>query len=871
MQGNAKMLLEKNFPFNIEELFTQLYQYKCFEVNLKKALLMNDYSNLNTVYLINAYWFQHWKKVSCYDAIKDELSQYSPLQVNYQTVINNYFKIVEKIYLDEKVDNNIDNAFIQGDYDDTIGGFGIDEELEFDIISKELWDCFISPANMKNINNGTAIVLKLEELTKDSLVVHLNQYSCYILYWNRDKGKIGKIILKFDNYYDKTTALQNIISFGPFGNFYACHLEDLKKDKNINLQNVTCLCINKNKRNFSYEEYKKAKLPVGLNNVGMTCYMNAALQSLFHTQKITNFLLQFENAIRNRNYDFSLQYLEIVRNLSRRASGSKLKTSYSPKSFFDVIKREPEFIDYAGDSIDVIRCFMEKMNAQLMGINPQEQCSFQKYYINGNINGNILYQQKVLKLNEFLTKFVPTNKSIICNTFYFIEKYEFKCCNDNCGYVTTNFNCQRDIAFPLEEIRKQKCVNFIKKNGMNNFTIEMFNILYNNNFNLNNNNMMMNMNMFMNMNMNLNQMNNMNILKLMCGPAKMVNQNIKSVNLMECFEFYNNNKKMFTGTNQLRCQGCKMNTDSYQLNTIYSLPDVLVINLDRGKGNKYEIKVFYPEILDLRKYAEIQSENYIYELRCIVTHLGPSGTAGHYIAFCFVEKEKKWYKFDDSIVIETTFKDASTTGDSYLLFYKRTNRQMNIQINNEVNYKMDINISNQIKFLINQVVMMNNENNNKMIMINQMNNQMMMNNQNNNQMMNNQMNSMMNNQNNNQMNQMMMSNQNNNPMINQNNNQMNMNNQNNNQINQMMNNQMMNNQNNNQMNMNNQNNNQINQMMNNQMMNNQNNNPMMNNQNNNPMMNIQNNNPMMNNNNAMMMNNQMINNNNMQFTNNNIN
>ena len=148
----------------------------------------------------------------------------------------------------------------------------------------------------------------------------------------------------------------------------------------------------------------------------------------------------------------------------------------------------------------------------------------------------------------------------------------------------------------------------------------------------------------------------------------------------------------------------------------------------------------------------------VYELRCIVTHLGPSGTAGHYIAFCYVENENKWYKFDDSIVTESSFKDASNTGDSYLLFYKRTNNQMNNQINNKINnqtnFQMDPKNDNQIKILINQFVMMNNQ-----MMMNNQNNQMMMGNQNN-QIMNNDT-PIMNNQNN----QMMMSNQNNQIMV----------------------------------------------------------------------------------------------------------
>ena len=60
-----------------------------------------------------------------------------------------------------------------------------------------------------------------------------------------------------------------------------------------------------------------------------------------------------------------------------------------------------------------------------------------------------------------------------------------------------------------------------------------------------------------------------------------------------------------------------------------------------------------------------------YKLISIITHFGPSGTAGHFIAFCFIKDKNKWYKFNDSNVTESNFQEASTSGDTYILFYER--------------------------------------------------------------------------------------------------------------------------------------------------------------------------------------------------------
>ena len=73
-------------------------------------------------------------------------------------------------------------------------------------------------------------------------------------------------------------------------------------------------------------------------------------------------------------------------------------------------------------------------------------------------------------------------------------------------------------------------------------------------------------------------------------------------------------------------------------------------------------------------FVETKIDNKKYRLISVITHFGPSGTAGHFIAFCFVKNKNKWYKFNDSIVTESSFNEASTSSNSgsiYILFYER--------------------------------------------------------------------------------------------------------------------------------------------------------------------------------------------------------
>ena len=140
------------------------------------------------------------------------------------------------------------------------------------------------------------------------------------------------------------------------------------------------------------------------------------------------------------------------------------------------------------------------------------------------------------------------------------------------------------------------------------------------------------------------------------------------VDIKECFEYYEKEDKM-RGENQIFCNSCRRMSNSINQSKMIIGPNVLVINLNRGKGLQFDIKINFGEYLDLKKFIYYKESPYFYELIGIVTHFGPSSMGGHFIAFCKSFVEQKWYKYNDSIVTDSSFQEASSTGVPYILFY----------------------------------------------------------------------------------------------------------------------------------------------------------------------------------------------------------
>ena len=126
------------------------------------------------------------------------------------------------------------------------------------------------------------------------------------------------------------------------------------------------------------------------------------------------------------------------------------------------------------------------------------------------------------------------------------------------------------------------------------------------------------------------------------------NSIIPTINFDCCFK-YMAKEELFQDT---YCQHCRKTGLSKYRETIFSLPQYLIIILNRGRGNVFNCNVEIPEIFDASNYIEFKSQNNNYELVGIVSHFGESGMSGHFIAFCKHNIDGKWRCYNDSVVTE---------------------------------------------------------------------------------------------------------------------------------------------------------------------------------------------------------------------------
>ena len=392
---------------------------------------------------------------------------------------------------------------------------------------------------------------------------------------------------------------------------------------NINYDNNN---FNNNINNLNYNNNNNQMINnmpvlVGLNNIGALCYMNSTLQCLSQTYSLTLFLLdsnneQLINNIKNNNkinLKLTPVYVELIRQLWFNQDGH---TSFAPYLFKNTIEQmNPYFKENKTNRAkDLILFILEQLHKELRSSN--------------NNNQNLQFNQYDRKnsFSFFLNNF---KNSIISEIFYGIKERETVCLNCKNKYNSNNINCPISynydffncLIFPLEEVKNMK--NNKINNGINNY----------------------------------------------------IGNNINDVvTLNDCFDYYQRKEK-FTGENKNYCNLCQQFYDAFFYTKIFYSPNVLIIILNRGKDNIYDVKLEFQENINIDEYDfdKNMHNNAIYDLYGVISNIVEFGSSSHFIANCKSPIDNNWYRFDDSNVsqINNIQQDVIEFGTPHILFYKK--------------------------------------------------------------------------------------------------------------------------------------------------------------------------------------------------------
>ena len=370
------------------------------------------------------------------------------------------------------------------------------------------------------------------------------------------------------------------------------------------------LSLEKEKKDFEeiIKKFELSKIPneIGLQNIGATCYMNATLQALSNTDKFTTYFLT-RYKFEPNNKNKKMSN-EMYKVLINLWDENKKKGDYPPDDFKNSLSEEnPLFAGIqANDSKDLINFLLERFHQEMNNPNPKEKKD-------NNNNSNVNQMNEIETLNAFVEDYFSANKSIITDCFYGILETKSTC--SGCKLTKYNFQIYSFLEFPLKEVNA-----FMFQSGKR---------------------------------------------------EALVNQDGTNpdIDLYECFD-YHQKLDLMTGQNQMYCNICNGNTDTYYGTTVYSLPNYLIINLNRGKGATYKCNVKFPEVLNLLNYVTAKNGITAMKLYAVICHYGPSSMSGHFIAYCRHRINQKWYKYNDSIVSECTQPNEYYNGMPYILFYQ---------------------------------------------------------------------------------------------------------------------------------------------------------------------------------------------------------
>ena len=672
IQGNIQSYMQtKNGQVNLNEMFLPIKDNNGIIGNYynisngfdPKKCVNNDLLSNNQLWAVI---YLYWNELS----IKRKLKNQSPIDEEFYFIKkqlfhdirkqNNYEQLVK--YFQGKINYNLPTG---GDVNNIIKNLpqndrkNLTNNLKLNQVGLDLTQIDIIPIQNPNNPNEMYWVLDKYELVEKHIAnAYLNKYPYHVLkcsflgnnmivihYPNNkfNNSKYFFLVSKIDE-KDNITNEYLLIYNSPS---YISHFNNIKIDlinflEKQEYNNQTCpITVNGYQQigtiikllddyfppiqlsiTDSLEDFS-SKPPVGLDNIGATCYMNATLECLINIKRFVDYFKYnkklkeivtkdtkkellcsaFKKLIENIfDYKASKNYL-----LSTRTSSSYSKNSYAPKNFKNTISRMNSLFEgvQANDAKDLVNFLLMTLHTELNMVGPGQ---------NDN-EGNILLDQtnQALMFKVFTDNFIKTNRSIISDIFYAMNCNKTQC--GNCQTISYNYQIYFFLIFPLEEVRKFRLSNpALNPNSM---------YLPNN-----------------------------------------------TVDILDCFNF-ERKLNFMGGDNAMYCNYCKQTCQSSMCTVLTTGPEVLIIILNRGQGIQFDVKInFYTE-LNLADYIELQNTGCFYELIGVITHLGSS-----FIAYCKSYHRDDfgiWYRYNDSIRTNVSDfdKEVIRFGMPYLLFYKK--------------------------------------------------------------------------------------------------------------------------------------------------------------------------------------------------------
>ncbi|KRZ09386.1 Ubiquitin carboxyl-terminal hydrolase 20 [Trichinella zimbabwensis] len=131
------------------------------------------------------------------------------------------------------------------------------------------------------------------------------------------------------------------------------------------------------------------------------------------------------------------------------------------------------------------------------------------------------------------------------------------------------------------------------------------------------------------------------------------------------------------GDDMYRCDRCKSLQPGIKMCRLLKTPQILCIHIKRFRHEgsssfKLNNRIRFPlEGLDLRPFVQGRSSDlHTYNLIAVISHSG-NADGGHYVSYCMNHSNYRWYLFDDETV---TAVDPCTVEnvEAYVLFYEKT-------------------------------------------------------------------------------------------------------------------------------------------------------------------------------------------------------